>query len=69
MVAKPGEPEKPLYPLVFCRHCGAAYYRVKVVSEEKKKLLLAREDRREEHDDQAPAKHICMFPKRRHGRG
>jgi very-short-patch-repair endonuclease len=50
-VAKPGEPEKPLYPLVFCRQCGTAYYRVKVVSEPTGKLLLPREDRREEHDD------------------
>jgi ATP-dependent helicase YprA (DUF1998 family)/very-short-patch-repair endonuclease len=50
-VAKPGEPEKPLYPLVFCRQCGTAYYRVKVASEATGKVLLSREDRREEHDD------------------
>ena len=49
--AKPGEPAKPLFPLVFCRHCGAAYYRVKVVSNEGGRTLLPREDRREDDDD------------------
>ncbi len=49
--AKPGEPEKPLYPLVFCRHCGAAYYRVRVAEDEHGKVLLPREDRRGEDDD------------------
>jgi ATP-dependent helicase YprA (DUF1998 family)/very-short-patch-repair endonuclease len=47
--SKPGEPNKPLFPLVFCRQCGTAYYRVKV--EESRKALLPREDRREENDD------------------
>ena len=60
-VAKPGEPDKRLFPLVFCRHCGAAYYRVKVVQDdqgrnlvprhEDGKSLLPREDRREHDDD------------------
>ncbi|MEI7903329.1 MAG: DEAD/DEAH box helicase, partial [bacterium] len=50
-VAKPGEPHKLLYPLVFCRQCGTAYYRVKVVSDEHGKVILPREDRREEKDD------------------
>ena len=50
--AKPGEPDKPLFPLVFCRHCGTAYYRVRSVTDEKGELLLPREDRRE-HDDGA----------------
>jgi ATP-dependent helicase YprA (DUF1998 family) len=49
--AKPGEPHKPLFPLVFCQQCGTAYYRVKVVSDEHGKALLPREDRREEDDD------------------
>lgn len=49
--AKPEEPHKPLFPLVFCRQCGAAYYRVKVVFDEHGQLLLPREDRREENDD------------------
>lgn len=49
--AKPGEPEKSLFPFVFCRHCGTAYYRVKVVSDDHGKALLPREDRREEDDD------------------
>ncbi len=50
-VAKPGEPDKPLFPLVFCRACGAAYYRVKEVTTEDGKVLAPREDRREENDD------------------
>lgn len=49
--AKPGEPEKRLYPLVFCRHCGTAYYRVRVVEDEHGHVLMPREDRREEDDD------------------
>lgn len=49
--SKPGEPEKPLFPLVFCRQCGSAYYRAKIVSDEQGKYLLPREDRREESDD------------------
>lgn len=49
--SKPGEPEKPLFPLVFCRQCGAAYYRVKEIATEHGKALLPREDRREEDDD------------------
>jgi ATP-dependent helicase YprA (DUF1998 family)/very-short-patch-repair endonuclease len=59
--AKPGEPDKRLFPLVFCRHCGTAYYRVKVVEDEQGrslvprheggKSLLPREDRREHDDD------------------
>lgn len=49
--AKPGEPEKPLYPLVFCRHCGTAYYRVRIVEDEHGQLLFPREDQREEDDD------------------
>jgi superfamily II DNA or RNA helicase/very-short-patch-repair endonuclease len=49
--AKPGEPDKPLYPLVFCRQCGTAYYRVKVISDEHGKALLPRDGRREEEDD------------------
>ena len=50
-VAKPGEPNKPLFPLVFCRQCGAAYYRVKLTSDDSGTGLMAREDRREEDDD------------------
>jgi superfamily II DNA/RNA helicase/very-short-patch-repair endonuclease len=49
--SKPSEPDKPLFPLVFCRQCGTAYYRVKVVDDEQGKILHAREDRREENDD------------------
>lgn len=53
--SKPGDPEKPLYPLVFCRQCGTAYYRVKLVSDETGRSLLSREDRREEKDDSVSA--------------
>ncbi len=49
--SKPGEPDKTLFPLVFCRQCGTTYYRVKVVSDDRGKVLRPREDRREEDDD------------------
>jgi very-short-patch-repair endonuclease len=49
--SKPGEPDKLLYPLVFCRHCGTAYYRVSVVSDEHGSRLTPRDGRREEGDD------------------
>ena len=53
--AKPGEPEKPLFPLVFCRHCGTAYYRVRVAAPAAdahgRATLLPREDRRQDDDD------------------
>ena len=42
--AKPGEPTKLLYPLVFCRHCGTAYYRILIVADEDGRMLLPRED-------------------------
>ena len=49
--AKPGEPDKPLYPLVFCRRCGTEYYRVRVVRDEHGTALLPREDRRSDDSD------------------
>ena len=53
--AKPGEPDKPLFPLVFCRHCGTAYYRVRVAAPagdaHGRATLLPREDRRQDDDD------------------
>lgn len=49
--AKPGEPDKPLFPLVFCRRCGTAYYRVKTVPAGQGNILLPREDRREVDED------------------
>ena len=68
--AKPGEPDKRLYPLVFCRHCGTAYYRVKVVQDdqgknlvprhEDGKSLLPREDRREYDDDGAGDAYVYL---------
>jgi DEAD/DEAH box helicase len=49
--AKPGEPDKPLFPVVFCRHCGTPYYRVGLNKTEQGSVLLPREDRREAGDD------------------
>ena len=42
--AKPGEPDKPLYPLRFCRHCGTAYYRVRIEQDEHGRIALPRDD-------------------------
>ena len=50
-VAKPGEPHKLLFPLVFCRHCGAAYYRVSLRGDHSDHRLEPREDRRPDGDD------------------
>jgi len=49
--AAPGQLEKPLFPLVFCRHCGTAYYRVSCRRDEHGEFLSPREDRRPEDDD------------------
>ena len=49
--AKPGEPDKPLYPLVFCRRCGTEYYRVRAIKDEQGATLLPREDRRSDEND------------------
>lgn len=37
--------------MVFCRHCGTAYCRVRLVEDEHGRMLLPREDRREDDDD------------------
>jgi len=50
LVSKPGEPEKPLFPLVFCRQCGSAYHRVSIRKDEHGRQLEPREDRRQEGD-------------------
>ena len=50
-LSKPGEPDKMLFPMVFCRQCGAAYYRVHVLGGSKGRFLLPREDRRAENDE------------------
>jgi len=47
-VSKPGEPEKPLFPLAFCRHCGTAYHRVSIRNDAPGRRLEPREDRRQE---------------------
>ena len=49
--AKPGELDKPLFPLVFCRRRGTEYYRVRIITEEQGVVLLPREDRRELDSD------------------
>ena len=49
--AKPGEPDKPLYPLVFCRRCGTEYYRVRVINDDHRAALHPREDRRSDDSD------------------
>lgn len=49
--AKPGEPDKRLFPIVFCRHCGTSYYRVSLNKTEHGSILLPREDRREIGDE------------------
>ena len=50
--SKPGEPDKPLFPLVFCRHCGSRL----LPGQRRARTSTAhsatpREDRREEGDD------------------
>jgi len=49
--SQPGQPDKPLFPLVFCRQCGAAYYRVSHHETDGQRRLLPREDRRDAGDD------------------
>lgn len=49
--SKPGDPSKPLFPLVFCRQCGTAYYRVSFVTDQDGSFLTPREDTRSEGDD------------------
>ena len=41
-MSKPGEPDKPLFPLVFCRQCGTAYYRVSLVQRRRRAAGLRR---------------------------
>lgn len=49
--SKPGEPDKPLFPLVFCRQCGTAYYRVSIHRDDM--VLEPREDRSEDRNNDA----------------
>ena len=58
--AKPGEPDKPLYPLVFCRQCGTAYYRVARIRENGEDLHLSREDRRDALPEDSEAGYLYM---------
>ncbi len=45
----PGEPEKRLYPVHFCRDCGHEYHPVRLVTQDGERLFLARDI-----DDSAP---------------
>ncbi len=47
----PGEPDKRLYPVHFCRECGHEYHPVRFVSDSGERIFLARDI-----DDAAPAK-------------
>jgi len=50
--AKPSEPDKLLYPLVFCRRCGTEYYRARLVKDEcGGEALHPREDRHFDEND------------------
>ena len=51
MVSRPGAPDQPLFPLVFCRQCGQAYYRALLTTEDGQKRLTPREDRPEDRSD------------------
>ncbi|MBL8818725.1 MAG: DEAD/DEAH box helicase [Planctomyces sp.] len=52
-VAHPKEPEKLLYPMAFCRHCGTAYYRVTLKGEKDGQCLTPRENRRDADDEKS----------------
>src|SRR5262249_31075594 len=47
----PGEPEKRLYPVHFCRDCGHEYHPVRLVTESGERTFLARDI-----DDAAPVR-------------
>jgi Lhr-like helicase len=47
----PGDPDKRLYPVHFCRDCGHEYHPVRLISEDGERKFLARDI-----DDAAPAK-------------
>ena len=47
----PGDPDKRLYPVHFCRECGHEYHPVRFVSDSGERIFLARDI-----DDAAPAK-------------
>jgi hypothetical protein len=58
LVSKPGEPDKPLYPLVFCRHCGSAYYRVALCEDDRGRFVVPREDH---HEASGEAKQAYVY--------
>ena len=67
--SKPGEPDKPLFPLVFCRQCGTAYYRVKLVSRMSHGKALRLERTAARKTTTAAAMPTSMSPRLRLGRG
>jgi ATP-dependent helicase YprA (DUF1998 family)/very-short-patch-repair endonuclease len=48
--SKPGHPDILLFPLVFCRQCGAAYYRINISADSRGSILEPREDRSNEDE-------------------
>lgn len=63
--AKPGDPDKPLFPLVFCRYCGVLYYRVSVTRDRDGEVLRPREDRVELNgEEEVPRGYLYVSPER-----
>lgn len=58
MVSKPGAPDQPLFPLVFCRQCGEAYFRAMLMNANGQRYLEPREDRREDKEDGQTAVYV-----------
>ena len=51
--SKPGDSDKPLFPLAFCRHCGMEYYRVYFVRDgDGQPTVIPRDDQRDELDEE-----------------
>lgn len=50
LITKPGDTDKLMFPLVFCRHCGTEYFRVYQTQEEGLAVLRPREDRIDDDD-------------------
>ncbi len=60
LTSKPGQPDVPLFPLVFCRQCGTAYYRVWAVKDGETYRLLPREDRPDDKPDDAEDGYVYL---------
>ena len=67
----PGDPDKRLYPVHFCRECGHEYHPVRFVSEDGERKFLARDiddaapaksdDEPEENEDESPDREVFGF--------